>query len=102
MAMPIDILFDFAAVHVDKAAEVEVRIDFVFTDLGETWTVWVKRGPPPAVAGKLPAAGRITLDGDATVLQTYAAFSTSSTRTSPSSPRNPPVSCGKTSPTERP
>jgi hypothetical protein len=29
MAMPIDILFDFAAVHVDKAAEVEVRIDFV-------------------------------------------------------------------------
>ncbi len=101
MAMPIDILFDFAAVHVDgdKAAEVDLRIDFVFTDLDETWTVWVRRGVlnarrgasadthvtvsgpkaalvgavlQPAAAGKLAEAGQLTLDGDATVLQTYA------------------------------
>ena len=103
MAMPIDILFDFAAVHVDgdKAADVDLRIDFVFTDLDETWTAWVKRGVlnarrgasadthltvsgakaalvgavlQPAAAAKLADAGQITLDGDATALQTYAGF----------------------------
>ena len=56
LAMPIDILFDFAAVHVigDQAAQADLRIDFTFTDLDETWTAWVKRGvlnarqaPPP-------------------------------------------------------
>ena len=46
MAMPIDILFDFVAVHIigDKAADVDLRIDFAFTDLDEIWTMWVKRG----------------------------------------------------------
>jgi alkyl sulfatase BDS1-like metallo-beta-lactamase superfamily hydrolase len=101
LAMPIDILFDFAAVHVDgdKAAGVDLRIGFVFTDLEETWTVRVKRGVlnarrgaaadtqvtlsgpkaalvgavlQPAAAGKLAEAGQITVDGDATALQTYA------------------------------
>ena len=46
MAMPIDILFDFAAVHVngEEAAKVDLRVNFTFTDLNETWTAWVKRG----------------------------------------------------------
>ncbi|MGN6240696.1 MAG: alkyl/aryl-sulfatase, partial [Cellulosimicrobium cellulans] len=44
--MPVDILFDYAAVHVigEKAAEVDVRFDVDFTDRGETWTVWVRDG----------------------------------------------------------
>ncbi len=95
LAMPIDILFDFAAVHVigDKAAEVDLRIDFAFTDLDETWTMWVRRGRPqrpraapdtqltvsgpkaalvgvilqPAGAQKLAHAGTVTLTGDAAV-----------------------------------
>jgi len=47
--MPLDILFDFAAVHVDgvKAADADVRLAFTFTDVGEggtTWTVWLANG----------------------------------------------------------
>ena len=101
LAMPIDILFDFAAVHVigEKAAEVDMRIDFTFTDLDETWTVWVRRGVlnarrgaapdtqltvtgpkaaivgvvlQPAAAGRLAAAGKIELVGDSSVLETFA------------------------------
>ena len=99
--MPIDILFDFAAVHVigEEAAKADVRIDFAFTDLGETWTMWVRRGVlnarrgaspdaqltvsgpkaalvgvvlQPAAAGKLAQAGKIPLDGDQSVLATLA------------------------------
>ncbi len=99
--MPIDILFDFAAVHVigDKAAEVDIRIDFAFTDLDQTWTVWVKRGVlnarlgassdtqltvsgpkaalvgvvlKPAAAGQLAQAGHIALDGDSGALDAFA------------------------------
>lgn len=101
LAMPVDILFDFAAVHLigDKAAMVDLRIDFHFTDLDETWSAWVRHGVlnarrgaspetqltvsgpkaalvgtllKPASAPKLAAAGRITLDGDETALQTLA------------------------------
>lgn len=45
-AMPIDILFDFAAIHLigDKAADVALRVDFAFSDQGETWTRSVRRG----------------------------------------------------------
>jgi alkyl sulfatase BDS1-like metallo-beta-lactamase superfamily hydrolase len=100
-AMPIDILFDFAAIHVigETAAKVDVRFAAEFTDAGETWTVWVANGVlnarpgssteapltvrapkalvaavllQPAAAGRLAAAGKITLDGDATLLDTYA------------------------------
>ncbi|MGW8564582.1 alkyl/aryl-sulfatase [Isoptericola sp. NPDC055881] len=95
--MPVDILFDFVAVHVigEKAADVDLRFDVEFTDLGETWSAWVRRGVlharqgasadapltvraprplaaaallQPATAGRLAAAGKITLDGDAAVL----------------------------------
>ncbi|NUS40933.1 MAG: MBL fold metallo-hydrolase [Terrabacter sp.] len=99
--MPIDILFDFAAVHVigDKAADVDVRFDVDFTDRDEIWTVRVANGVlnarpgaseaapltvrapkalvaavllQPAAAAKLAAAGEVELGGDPEVLRTYA------------------------------
>ncbi|MFG2613987.1 alkyl/aryl-sulfatase [Streptomyces anulatus] len=101
MAMPIDILFDFVAVHVigEKAATVDLRIDFTFTENGETWTMWVARGvlnarrgaspdtqltvtgPKPALvsvllepdgAAKLDEAGKVELDGDPSALSAFA------------------------------
>ena len=46
LGMPIDILFDFVAVHIDgvKAADASVSLNFVFTDSDETWNAWVARG----------------------------------------------------------
>ncbi|WUW23110.1 MBL fold metallo-hydrolase [Streptomyces sp. NBC_01463] len=101
LAMPVGILFDFAAVHLigDKAADADLRIDFHFTDTDETWTMWVRRGVlnarrgahpgtqltargpkaalvatvlKPGEAHRLAEAGKITLDGDDTVLRTLA------------------------------
>ncbi|MGW0174078.1 alkyl/aryl-sulfatase [Rhodococcus sp. NPDC003322] len=101
LGMPVDILFDFVAVHVDgpKATDVDLRIDFVFTDRDETWTMWIRRGTlgarcgaspdtqltvsgpkaaltgvllQPGNAGKLAESGAITLDGDAQALATLA------------------------------
>ena len=101
MAMPIDILFDFAAVHVngEEAAKVDLRVNFTFTDLNETWTAWVKRGVlnarngaaadaqltisgpkaalmgvvlQPAAASQLSRAGKIQLNGDESALATLA------------------------------
>lgn len=101
LAMPVDILFDFAAVHIigDRAVRADLRIDFAFTDLGETWTAWIRRGvlnarrgaspdtqltvsgPKAALVGvllqpgttsQLAQAGKIQLDGDRSVLETYA------------------------------
>jgi alkyl sulfatase BDS1-like metallo-beta-lactamase superfamily hydrolase len=106
LAMPLDILFDFAAVHVDgvKAADADLRLAFTFTDVGDggtTWTAWVANGvlnaregvwgepavtvagPKGAVVGavlqpaaveKLAAAGKLTIDGDASVLAAYGAL----------------------------
>lgn len=100
LAMPIDILFDFVAIHLigDKATDAELRIDFVFTDRGdEAWTAWVKRGVlnarkgaspntqltvsgpkaalvgallQPGAAAELAKAGKISLDGDESALET--------------------------------
>ncbi|MCQ4210942.1 alkyl/aryl-sulfatase [Streptomyces longispororuber] len=103
LAMPIGILFDYAAVHLigDRAAHADLRIDFRFTDApsaaDENWTMWVRRGVlnarrgtspdapltvsgpkaalvgtllKPASAAQLAQAGKITLDGDATLLDT--------------------------------
>ncbi|MDJ0439483.1 alkyl/aryl-sulfatase [Rhodococcus qingshengii] len=100
LAMPIDILFDFVAIHLigDKATDAELRIDFVFTDRGdEAWTAWVKRGVlnarkgaspntqltvsgpkaalvgallQPGAAAELAKAGQISLDGDESALET--------------------------------
>jgi alkyl sulfatase BDS1-like metallo-beta-lactamase superfamily hydrolase len=96
----IDILFDFAAVHLigDKAADADLRIDFAFTDHDQTWTMWIKRGvlnaragaspyaqltvsgPKAALvgvilqpaAGQLAQAGKIKLEGDPSALATLA------------------------------
>ncbi|MEN0135098.1 MAG: alkyl sulfatase dimerization domain-containing protein [Rhodococcus sp. (in: high G+C Gram-positive bacteria)] len=101
LAMPIDILFDFAAVQVigDKAAQADIRIDFAFTDADEQWTMWIARGVlnarrgtssgaqltvsgpkkaligvllAPATAAQLAAAGAVTLDGDDSALSQLA------------------------------
>jgi linear primary-alkylsulfatase len=77
------------------------RIDFDFTDLGETWTTWIRHGVlnarrgagkdpaltvtgpkaamvaailRPGSAARLVEAGQITLDGDRAQLETYAAL----------------------------
>ncbi|HEY5856470.1 MAG TPA: alkyl sulfatase dimerization domain-containing protein [Aldersonia sp.] len=100
-AMPLDLLFDYAGVRVigERAARVDLRIDFHFTDLDETWTMWVRNGvlharsgasdkaqltvtgPKAAVVGAVlqpgaiggaVGAGVLTLDGDASVLDIYA------------------------------
>lgn len=101
LGMPLDILFDFAAVHVigDKAAGADIRIDFDFTDQQQTWTMWIRRGVlnarrgaspesqltvsgpkaalvvavlQPSAAAKLGQAGQLKLDGDESALQAYA------------------------------
>ena len=95
-------LFDFAGVHIifDQAVDTDLRIDFTFTDIDQTWTVWVKRGVlnarigaypdtqltvsgpktalvgavlKPATAHKLAEAGHIQLDGDTAALDELAA-----------------------------
>ncbi|GHG28545.1 alkyl/aryl-sulfatase [Streptomyces zaomyceticus] len=101
LAMPVDILFDFVAVHVigEQAASAELRVDFTFTESDETWTIWIARGvlnarrgaspdtqltvsgPKPELVGvllkpgsaaKLVEAGKVKLDGDASALDTLA------------------------------
>jgi alkyl sulfatase BDS1-like metallo-beta-lactamase superfamily hydrolase len=94
LGMPIDILFDFVAVHVNgpKAADVDIRINLHFTDVDEKWNLWVARGVlnarreystdapltvsapkpvligvllKPSIASQVAGSGRITLDGAA-------------------------------------
>ncbi|WP_282203819.1 alkyl/aryl-sulfatase [Kitasatospora fiedleri] len=101
LAMPVDILFDYAAVHLigDQAATADLRIDFHFTDTDQTWTMWIANGVlnarrgasertqltvtgpkaalvgallQPATAPQLARSGAITLDGDPTALHTLA------------------------------
>ncbi|HEY3502010.1 MAG TPA: alkyl sulfatase dimerization domain-containing protein [Actinocatenispora sp.] len=104
LAMPIDILFDFVAVHLNgpEAATADLHINLVFTD-GDTgdqpWTMSITRGvvnarpgaapnpqltitgPKAGLVGillhpgdgiKLAKAGKVSLDGDETVLATLA------------------------------
>ncbi|MFE3255689.1 alkyl/aryl-sulfatase [Nocardia sp. NPDC059229] len=97
LAMPIDILFDFVAVHVigEQATGANISINLDFTDSGQQWTMWVRRGVlnarqgraddarltvsgpkaalvgvllTPGSAGELARSGAITLDGDMTAL----------------------------------
>ena len=102
LAMPIDILFDFVAVHLigEKAGTADLRIALRFTDGDdETWTMRIRRGVlnarrgaapdaqltvsgpksalvgvllKPAASGALVKSGAVTLDGDEVVLQTLA------------------------------
>ena len=101
LAMPADLLFDFAAVHVigDEAAAVDIRVNITITDSGEDWTMWLRNGVlnarrshvagadltvsggkaavamlllAPASAKGLIEAGTLTADGDTAVLDTFA------------------------------
>ncbi|MGD9988690.1 alkyl/aryl-sulfatase [Pseudonocardia sp.] len=101
LAMPVGILFDFVAVHLNgpAAADVDLRIDLDFTDHGQTWTMWIKngvlharrgrssaaqltiRGPKaelvtallqPGTAERLAKEERITVTGDTTTLTDFA------------------------------
>ncbi|MEV0246599.1 alkyl sulfatase dimerization domain-containing protein [Nocardia sp. NPDC050712] len=101
LAMPIEILFDFVSVHVigEQAATADLRIDLDFTDVGEQWHLWVRRGVlnarrgksgrpqlsvtgpkpylvsvllQPGTAAELAQSGKIALDGDAATLDRYA------------------------------
>lgn len=103
LAMPLDILFDFVAVHIigDKAAASDLRINLDFTDEAAQWTMWVRRGVlnartgaspdaqltvagpkqalvgvllKPAASTQLVKAGVITLDGDETALSELSAI----------------------------
>lgn len=71
LAMPIDILFDFVAVHIigEKATGADITIDLDFTDIGEQWTVWVRRGVLNARRGK-STAPRLTISGAKPALTT--------------------------------
>ncbi|WP_370617693.1 alkyl/aryl-sulfatase [Mumia qirimensis] len=100
LAMPMDQLFDFAAIHVvgERAADVDLRIGIVVNDTDERWTAWVRdgvmnarpqesqnvqatiTGPKQAVvavlldpsrAGDLVSSGVLTIDGDESVLASY-------------------------------
>jgi alkyl sulfatase BDS1-like metallo-beta-lactamase superfamily hydrolase len=103
LAMPVGLLFDYAAVHLDgeRAADADVRINFVFTEEHEEWTMWVRRGvlnarqgtapdAPLTVAGskamlvtallhprkakRMGGTSMLTLSGDTSVLDRYAAL----------------------------
>ena len=101
LAMPVDLLFDFAGVHLvgERAADVDIRINLTFEDSGGDWTMWVRHGvlnareghadgaqltiagPKAALAGVLlqPANAKAIIDraglktdGDLSVLDTLA------------------------------
>ncbi|KXF52072.1 MBL fold metallo-hydrolase [Rhodococcus sp. SC4] len=103
LAMPIDILFDFLAVQIagDRAADVDITIDLDFADIGEQWTMWIRRGVlnarrgggadarltvtgpkqaltgvllNPATAEKLAEDGTVQLAGDRTALAELTAI----------------------------
>ena len=58
LAMPVDLLFDFAGVHIigEQAGDIDLRINFTFNDVNEQWTMWVKHGVLNARAGHAPGA----------------------------------------------
>jgi alkyl sulfatase BDS1-like metallo-beta-lactamase superfamily hydrolase len=100
-AMPVELLFDYAAVHLigDEAAKVDLRINFTFTDMRETWAMSIRHGVlnarrgadadaqltvsgpkagltgvllHPRTAKNLAGTRTISLFGDQSVLETYA------------------------------
>lgn len=101
LAMPTDLLFDFAAVHVigERAADIDIRINITIADTDERWTMWVRNGvlharpahadgaeltvsggkaaiamlllAPDRAAG-LIVDGSLSADGDPSVVEVYA------------------------------
>lgn len=69
LAMPAELLFDFAAVHVigDKAAEVDIRVNVTITDTDEQWTMWVRDGVLNARPGHRPDAALTVSGGKAAI-----------------------------------
>ncbi|MFC8527263.1 alkyl/aryl-sulfatase [Nocardia sp. NPDC057227] len=64
LAMPIDLLFDFVAVHIvgERAADADIHLNLDFTDAGEQWNTWIRRGVLNARRGHSPKA-QLTLAG---------------------------------------
>ena len=66
LAMPPDLLFDYAAVHIDgaRAADADLRMNFEFTDEepAQSWTMWVRNGVLNARRGAAPDA-QLTVSG---------------------------------------
>ncbi|MEV0355696.1 alkyl sulfatase dimerization domain-containing protein [Nocardia sp. NPDC050697] len=58
LAMPIDLLFDFVAVHIvgERAADADIHLNLDFTDAGEQWNAWIRRGVLNARRGHSPKA----------------------------------------------
>ncbi|MER7672334.1 alkyl sulfatase dimerization domain-containing protein [Kitasatospora sp. NPDC096128] len=81
-AMPIDLLFDYAAVHVigERAAEADVRIAFHFSDAPEAdrdWYIRIRRGVLNARRGTPEQPPHLTITGPKTALaQTLTAPAT--------------------------
>lgn len=102
MGMPIDLLIDFAAVHVigEKAADVDLSFNISLTDLGEEWNLSIRHGVlnarpgssdratltmvgqkpgivglllQPAQAAALIDRGALEVTGDRTVIERFAA-----------------------------
>ncbi len=100
LAMPMEMLFDFAAVHVigDKTDGVNFAVNVDVTDIDEKWHFWVGNGvlnarpgegtlsqltvrgdkpfitaflTTPKVAKKLIADGKLTVDGDQSVIDKF-------------------------------
>lgn len=103
LAMPIGLLFDFAAVHIigEAAARADIRINFTFTDSGQDWTMRVRNGVlnarqghddgapltvagpkialsgvllRPAQAGEIITKAGLKTAGDLSALQTFASL----------------------------
>lgn len=64
LAMPVDLLFDFAGVHIagERAADVDIRINVTFLDSGGDWTMWVRHGVLNARQGHADGA-QLTIAG---------------------------------------
>ncbi|MBB3979406.1 alkyl sulfatase BDS1-like metallo-beta-lactamase superfamily hydrolase [Rhizobium azooxidifex] len=69
LAMPIHLLFDFAGVHLigERANDLDVRVNFTFSDFGDEWTMWVRNGVLNARKGHVDNA-QLTVAGPKVVL----------------------------------
>lgn len=82
-------MFDFAAVHLigEKVGNVDIRINYTFTDVGDDWTMWIRNGALNARRGhvdvslavsgpKAALAMRVLHPGDAAEYLTIAGVTT--------------------------
>jgi alkyl sulfatase BDS1-like metallo-beta-lactamase superfamily hydrolase len=84
LAMPTDLLLDFAAVHVigDIAADVDIRINITIdgTDsTAEHWTLWVRNGVLNARPAHAPDA-QLAVSGDKAAIATLLLAPTAATK----------------------